>query len=177
MFKASLRAPAIVSARSFWPGPMALIFNCSENAKDFVAGRQNIIGLRVADHTSTLGLLQECKKIGVHATAASSANRFGHVSPTTAIAALEETGAYLSAQDLILDGGPAKVGLESINIDCTGYAPKILRPRAITQTIIVEQSRLDVSESNDSLIRVSRSPEKHYALNAKVILDAPASAI
>jgi L-threonylcarbamoyladenylate synthase len=167
---------AIALARSFWPGPMTLIFNRSENAKDFVTGGQNTVGLRVPNHALALGLLQKCKKIGVHAIAAPSANRFGHVSPTTAIAVQEEIGAYLSAQDLILDGGPAQVGLESTIIDCTGDAPKILRPGAITQAMIEEATGLKVSENNYSQIRVSGSLEKHYAPNAKVILDVPAIA-
>jgi L-threonylcarbamoyladenylate synthase len=166
---------AIALARTFWPGPMTLILKRSDTAKDFVTGGQNTVGLRVPDHTLALGLLQECKKIGVHAIAAPSANRFGHVSPTTAIAVQEEIGAYLSAQDLILDGGPAQVGLESTIIDCTGDAPKILRPGAITQAMIEEATGLKVSANNDSQIRVSGSLEKHYAPNAKVILDVPAT--
>ena len=167
---------AIALARSFWPGPMTLIFKRSDAAKDFVTGGQDTVGLRVPDHSLALGLLQECKKNGVHAIAAPSANRFGHVSPTTAVAVQEEIGAYLSAQDLILDGGPAQVGLESTIIDCTGGAPKILRPGAITQAMIEEATGLQVSENNDSQIRVSGSLEKHYAPNAKVILDAQAIA-
>jgi L-threonylcarbamoyladenylate synthase len=166
---------AIALARTFWPGPMTLIFNRSANAKDFVTGGQNSVGLRVPDHVLALELLQECKKIGVHAIAAPSANRFGHVSPTTAVAAQEEIGAYLAPQDLILDGGPAQVGLESTIIDCTGNTPKILRPGAITQSMIEEVTRLKVSENDDSQIRVSGSLEKHYAPNAKVILDVQAT--
>jgi L-threonylcarbamoyladenylate synthase len=167
---------AIALARAFWPGPMTLIFKRSENAKDFITGGQNTVGLRVPDHTLALGLLQECKKIGVHAIAAPSANRFGHISPTTAAAVQQEIGAYLAPQDLILDGGPAQVGLESTIIDCTGDAPKILRPGAITQAMIEEVTGLKVSENKDSQIRVSGSLEKHYAPNAKVILDVQASA-
>ena len=166
---------AIALARTFWPGPVTLIFKRSENAKDFVTGGQNTVGLRVPDHTLALGLLQECKKIGVHAIAAPSANRFGHVSPTTATAVQEGIGAYLSAQDLILDGGSAQVGLESTIIDCTGDAPKILRPGAITQAMIEEATGLKVSKNKDSQIRVSGSLEKHYAPNAKVILDVQAT--
>jgi len=166
---------AIALANKYWPGPMTLIFNRSENAKDFVTGGQNTVGLRVPNHALALELLQECKKIGVYAIAAPSANRFGHVSPTTAVAVQEEIGAYLSAQDLILDGGPAQVGLESTIIDCTGDAPKILRPGAITQAMIEEATGMKVSEVNDSQIRVSGSLEKHYAPNAKVILNAQAS--
>jgi L-threonylcarbamoyladenylate synthase len=166
---------AIALARAFWPGPMTLIFQRSENAKDYITGEQETVGLRVPDHVLALELLQECKKIGVHAIAAPSANRFGHVSPTTATAVQEEIGASLSPQDLILDGGPAQVGLESTIIDCTGDVPKILRPGAITQAMIEEATSLKVSENNDSQIRVSGSLEKHYAPNAKVILDVQAT--
>jgi L-threonylcarbamoyladenylate synthase len=77
---------------------------------------------------------------------------------------------------LILDGGAAQVGLESTIIDCTGDAPKILRPGAITQAMIEEATGMKVSEENTSEIRVSGSLEKHYAPNAKVILDVQASA-
>ena len=167
---------AIALARAFWPGPMTLIFKRSEPAKDFVTGGQETVGLRVPDHALALGLLQECKEIGVHALAAPSANRFGHVSPTTAVAVQEEIGAYLSAQDLILDGGAAQVGLESTIIDCTGDAPRILRPGAITQAMIEEVTGLKVSESKNSDIRVSGSLEKHYAPNAQILLDVKASA-
>jgi L-threonylcarbamoyladenylate synthase len=166
---------AMALARSFWPGPMTLIFNRSENAKDFVTGGQNTVGLRIPNHALALELLNECLKIGVHAIAAPSANRFGHVSPTTAEAVHEEIGAYLSAHDVILDGGPAQVGLESTIIDCTDDAPKILRPGAITQSMIEQATGLKVSENNDSQIRVSGSLEKHYAPNAKVILDIQAT--
>jgi L-threonylcarbamoyladenylate synthase len=167
---------AIALARSFWPGPMTLIFKRSEAAKDFVTGGQDTVGLRVPDHSLALGLLHECKKIGVHAIAAPSANRFGHVSPTTAAAVQEEIGAYLSAEDLILDGGAAQVGLESTIVDCTGDAPKILRPGAITQAMIEEATGLKVSENNNSDIRVSGSLEKHYAPNAQILLDVQAGA-
>jgi L-threonylcarbamoyladenylate synthase len=165
---------SIALARSFWPGPMTLIFKRSDAAKDFVTGGQNTVGLRVPDHSLALGLLQECKKIGVHAIAAPSANRFGHVSPTTAVAVQEEIGAYLSAQDLILDGGPAQVGLESTIIDCTGDAPRILRPGAITQAMIEQATGMKVNENNNSDIRVSGSLEKHYAPNAQILLDVQA---
>jgi L-threonylcarbamoyladenylate synthase len=165
---------AIALARAFWPGPMTLIFKRSDAAKDFVTGGQVTVGLRVPDHSLALGLLQECKKIGVYAIAAPSANRFGHVSPTNAADVQEEIGAYLSAQDLVLDGGATQVGLESTIIDCTEDAPRILRPGAITQAMIEEATGLKVSEENNSDIRVSGSLEKHYAPNAQILLDVQA---
>jgi L-threonylcarbamoyladenylate synthase len=166
---------ATALARAYWPGPMTLIFKRSEAAKDFVTGGQDTVGLRVPDHALALQLLQECKNVGVHAIAAPSANRFGHVSPTTAIAVKEEIGAYLSADDVILDGGAANVGLESTIIDCTGDAPRILRPGAITQVMIEETTGLKVNEVNKTDIRVSGSLEKHYAPNAQILLDVQAS--
>jgi L-threonylcarbamoyladenylate synthase len=166
---------AITLARSFWPGPMTMIFKRSDAAKDFVTGGQDTVGLRIPDHSLALGLLQECKKIGVHAIAAPSANRFGHVSPTTAAAVQEEIGGYLSAQDLILDGGPAQVGLESTIIDCTGDTPRILRPGAITQVMIEKATGMQVSDDINLYIRVSGSLEKHYAPNAQILLDVQAN--
>ena len=166
---------AMALANKYWPGPMTLIFKRSENAKDFVTGGQDTVGLRVPNHPLALELLNDCLTIGVHAIAAPSANRFGHVSPTTAQAVKDEIGTYLSAQDLILDGGASQVGLESTIIDCTGDAPRILRPGAITQAMIEEATGLKVSADTNSQIRVSGSLEKHYAPNAKVILDVQAS--
>jgi len=167
---------AMALARDFWPGPMTLILKRSTHAKDFVTGGQDTVGLRVPEHALALELLQECLDIGVHAIAAPSANRFGHVSPTTAAAVHEEIGSYLTADDLILDGGPAHVGLESTIIDCTADAPIILRHGAITQEMIEKCTGLKVNESANSNIRVSGSLEKHYAPNAQVLLDVQAIA-
>ena len=166
---------AMALAHKYSPGPMTLIFKRSEAAKDFVTGGQDTVGLRIPDHAIALELLQESLKIGVHAIAAPSANRFGNVSPTTAQAVKEEIGAYLSAQDLIVDGGASKVGLESTIIDCTGDTPRILRPGALTEAMIEEATGIKVSEDKDLTIRVSGSLEKHYAPNAQILLDVQAS--
>ena len=97
-------------------------------------------------------------------------NRFGHVSPTTAEAVREELSDYLSSDDVILDGGPSQVGVESTIIDCTGRNPHILRPGAITQAMIEEVTGLKVTEAQ-SEIRVSGSLENHYAPQAIVVID------
>jgi L-threonylcarbamoyladenylate synthase len=162
---------AIDLARSFWPGPMTLILNRSELAKDFVTGNQNTVGIRVPNQTLTLQLLNEFSKIGGKGIAAPSANRFGQVSPTTAEAVREEIGAYLDPSDSILDGGPCSVGVESTIIDCTGANPRILRPGAITVEDIKGVTGLDVELVKRSDIRVSGSLENHYAPEAQVLLD------
>ena len=162
---------AIDLARAFWPGPMTLILNRSELAKDFVTGNQNTVGIRVPNQTLALQLLNEFTKIGGKGVAAPSANRFGQVSPTTAEAVREEIGAYLDSEDSILDGGPCAVGVESTIIDCTGSNPRILRPGAITESMIKEVTGLDVESIQRSEIRVSGSLENHYAPEAEVVLD------
>jgi L-threonylcarbamoyladenylate synthase len=166
---------AIALARNFWPGPMTLIFRRSAIAQDFITGGQDTVGLRIPGDPLALALVAEFEKISDSAIAAPSANRFGHVSPTSAHAVLAELSDYLTKDDLILDGGACSVGVESTIIDCTGKYPRILRPGAITVEMIVEctGSKL-VSEANNnesSEIRVSGSLENHYSPLATVLLD------
>lgn len=161
---------AIALARNFWPGPMTLILKRSELAEDFITGGQETVGLRVPNHVIALSLLNEFKKIGGKGIAAPSANRFGHVSPTTADAVEAELSAYLAPKDLILDGGQSLVGVESTIIDCTTESPKILRPGAITESMIEEVTKLELSyDATD--IRVSGSLDNHYSPVAQVLLD------
>ena len=170
---------AIELARSFWPGPMTLILKRSALAKDFITGNQETVGIRIPDNSLALGLLEAFHSIGGAGIAAPSANRFGQVSPTTAAAVSEEIGDYLSDSDIVLDGGPSEVGLESTIIDCTSSTPRILRPGAITIEMIEEVLELKVSDSTEKNsdefmkeeIRVSGSIENHYAPKAKVFLD------
>ena len=167
---------AIDLARAFWPGPMTLILKRSELAKDFITGNQETVGIRIPDNLLALGLLEAFHKLGGAGIAAPSANRFGQVSPTNASAVSEEIGDYLSDSDTVLDGGPSEVGLESTIIDCTSSAPRILRPGAITDSMIEAVTKVKVvantdKDSPDLDIRVSGSLENHYAPKAKVILD------
>ena len=163
---------AINLARDFWPGPMTLIFKRSQLAKDFVTGNQNTVGLRVPNQPIALALLKEFENLGGKGIAAPSANRFGAVSPTTAQAVKDELENYLDQmKDVILDGGPCQVGVESTIIDCTSDTPQILRLGAITKEMIAESTGLLVIDEPTSDIRVSGSLESHYSPNAKVVLD------
>ena len=165
-------AYAISLARDFWPGPMTLIMKRSELAGDFITGGQETVGVRVPDHPVALGLLEAFARIGGKGVAAPSANRFGNVSPTTAQAVADELSEYLGDADQILDGGPCEVGVESTIIDCTGDVPRILRPGAITEEMIIQSTGLNRIESGEeSEIRVSGSLESHYAPVATVVLD------
>jgi L-threonylcarbamoyladenylate synthase len=169
---------AISLARDFWPGPMTLVVKRSGLAGDFVTGGQDTVGVRVPNHPVALGLLGAFVRAGGKGVAAPSANRFGNVSPTTALAVADELGDYLAEGDQILDGGACDVGVESTIIDCTGDMPKILRPGAITAQMISESTGLEVvGQASDgaavdsNLIRVSGSLEAHYAPAATVVLD------
>lgn len=176
---------AIKLARDFWPGPMTLILKRSELAKDFITGGQDTVGVRVPNHVVALALLEAAEQIGIKGIAAPSANRFGHVSPTSAAAVQAELGAFMKETDLVLDGGSCAVGVESTIIDCTGDIPRVLRPGAITDEMIVESTGLKIFRNYRFIddgegfvfvqpkeeIRVSGSLENHYSPDATVILD------
>jgi len=168
---ADVPAFAIALARDYWPGPMTLVVRRSELAADFITGGQDTVGVRVPNHPVALGLLEAFAKAGGKGVAAPSANRFGNVSPTTAQAVSDELSDYLGMSDVILDGGACAVGVESTIIDCTGDAPKILRPGAITAVMIEECTGLEVHGVVDEPeIRVSGSLDSHYAPVATVLL-------
>ena len=169
---------AITLARDYWPGPMTLVLRRSAVAKDFITGGQNTVGVRVPAHPIALALIKEFEKVGGRGIAAPSANRFGAVSPTSAQAVEEELGAFMAATDLILDGGPSLVGVESTIIDCTHETPRILRPGAITAAMVEETTGLIALEafSTGDAIRVSGSLDSHYSPKAEVVLDALAEA-
>ena len=161
---------AYALAKKYWPGPMTLILNRSSNAKDWITGGQDTVGIRIPNHEMALSLIEEFKKIGSGAIAAPSANKFGKVSPTSYQHVKEELSRDLSANDMILDGGNSSIGIESTIIDCTQSQPKILRPGFITNTMVEETTGLILSDSITN-IRVSGSFKSHYAPKAKVLLD------
>ena len=175
---------AIALARKYWPGPMTLILKRSELAGDFVTGGQDSVGIRVPDHKVALALLATFESIGGKGVAAPSANRFGHLSPTSASAVFHELSDYFGDADVILDGGSCEVGVESTIIDCTGDLPRVLRPGAISPKMIANATGVAIEQiyanymSDDGVnnaaaddIRVSGSLENHYAPDARVSLD------
>ncbi len=164
---------AIKLARNFWPGPMTLVLPKTESAKDFITGGQNNVGIRVPEHTVALALIKEFEAQGGYGIAAPSANRFGKVSPTSAVDVKTELIDHLKSDDLILDGGASFVGLESTIIDCTKITPVILRPGAITAAMINDLLGIQVdaiSKDNPDFIRAPGLLESHYSPIAKVYL-------
>jgi L-threonylcarbamoyladenylate synthase len=158
-------------ADRFWPGPLTLVLPRSARARDFITGGQDSIALRVPAHPMALAILKELIDITNDATvgiAAPSANRFGHVSPTTAEHVIDELSGFLTADDVILDGGPCEVGVESTIVDCTGPSPVILRPGFISQRDIEETTGLAVALN--SQVRAPGTLESHYSPQAQVVL-------
>ena len=168
---------AIKLTKAFWPGPMTLVLPRTELAKNFTTGGQNNVALRIPSHPVALELLKEFEKLGGLGVAAPSANRFGKVSPTTALAVEIDLGEYLSNSDLILDGGTSKVGVESTIINCTSELPVILRPGGVTAEMIQEalEVELDRGFAANKEIKVPGMFASHYSPNAKIFLSGTPS--
>jgi len=113
-------------AEKFWPGPLTLVLPKSPAIVAEVTAGRGTVGLRVPNHPLALELLRAFDG----AVAAPSANRANHISPTSAADVKAELGDRV---DLILDGGPCAVGIESTVIDLTGDRPRILRPGGISR--------------------------------------------
>ena len=164
---------AVDLSAAVWPGPLTLVGPRSDLAGDSVTGGQDTVAVRVPSHPIAQELLSQLKVVGIKGLVAPSANRFGHVSPTSAQHVVADLGDYLSANgDLILDGGDCQVGLESTIVLATGTAPVILRPGAITAADIERITGIKISTTTTATPRVSGSLDSHYSPNAKVVLIA-----
>ncbi|HWE04891.1 MAG TPA: L-threonylcarbamoyladenylate synthase [Tepidisphaeraceae bacterium] len=125
-YAAKWPASAEKLATLFWPGPLTLVLPRALSLAPAVSAGRDTVGLRAPDHP----LAGELLRAFDGAIAAPSANRSNHISPTTADHVRDELG---GAVDLILDGGPCRVGIESTVLDLSVAAPTILRPGSITR--------------------------------------------
>ncbi len=121
----ALPAAARALAEACWPGPLTVLVPRGPRVADVVTGGRPTVGLRVPDQPVAHALLSAFGG-GI---AAPSANHFGKVSPTTAAHVRSDLGA---AVELVLDGGPCAVGLESTIVDCTVDPPVVLRHGGVT---------------------------------------------
>lgn len=159
-------------AATFWPGPLTLIVHRAPGVVcDAATGGLNTVGLRVPYQPVALELLRAFGG-GV---AAPSANRFGRVSPTSADDVRHDLGADV---DVILDGGPCMVGVESTIVDCTSGRARVLRLGGITVAELThalgeapEVVQRDASEG-DAIegVRAPGTIASHYAPRAEVVL-------
>jgi L-threonylcarbamoyladenylate synthase len=109
----------------FWPGPLTIVLPKRPTVPDIVTAGLDTVGVRIPDHRAALALIRESGR----PIAAPSANRFGRTSPTTAAAVAEELGDSI---DLILDGGPTRVGVESTVVARLEGRWTVLRPGGTT---------------------------------------------
>ncbi|MGZ5050495.1 MAG: L-threonylcarbamoyladenylate synthase [Methylobacter sp.] len=162
---------ALKLAERFWPGPLAIILPKKTEVPLAVTGGQATVGLRMPNHPVALALL---KSFG-GGIAAPSANRFCRISPTQAIHVSEELG---DAVDMILDGGPCEVGVESTIVDLSGSQPRLLRPghitreeiEAVLQTeLLLPANAAPEPEASDE-VRAPGMMAVHYAPTTPAIL-------
>lgn len=150
--------------RRFAPGPITLILPRATHVNTVVTSGQDTIGVRIPAHPAARQLLQAFKKRGGHGIAAPSANRFGHISPTTAQHVADDFGNRIA---MILDGGEADVGIESTVIALTMARPALLRPGSIPlhelEETLDEKLFLPSDTAQDKIPRASGTLPSHYA--------------
>ena len=151
---------ARILGERFWPGPLTLVLPRSTRASDLVTGGQDTVAIRVPSHPAAHEILRRAG-VGVIAP---SANRFGTVSATRAEHVLADFG---DAVDLIVDGGPTTVGIESTIVSFAGGKPAVLRPGGITREQLEEALGVEVRVGGGT-IRVPGSLPSHYAPRARV---------
>lgn len=151
---------ALSLAAAFWPGPLTILVPRTALVPDWVTGGRSTVALRVPSHPTAVTLLE---RLG-DALVAPSANTFGRVSPTTARHVADDLGDTI---DLVLDGGPCDVGVESTIVECTHDGLQILRPGAVTRDDVERVTGVEVG----ALTGGARAPgmlASHYAPRAAV---------
>jgi L-threonylcarbamoyladenylate synthase len=158
-------------AAAFWPGPLTLVLPKQAHIPAIVTAGLESVAIRVPAHPVALALLRAARV----PIAAPSANRFTELSPTTAAHVVKGLGAHV---DLILDGGPTAVGIESTVLDLSGSRPLVLRPGLLSSeelaAILNEEVALAAVAPADTAPRPSPGMmDRHYAPRAALRLFGP----
>jgi L-threonylcarbamoyladenylate synthase len=155
-------------ARRFWPGPLTLVLPKRDCIPGIVTSGLSTVGLRMPANPIALALLAEAKV----PIAAPSANRFTELSPTTAEHVRKSLGEEV---DLILDGGPADVGIESTVLSLAGPVPLLLRPGMITAVQLedmIGEVRVLGAPGDGPHLSPGMHP-KHYSPRTPLVLHLP----
>jgi len=163
-------AAASTLAAAFWPGPLTLVLPKTDDcpvAELAIAGLETI-GVRVPDHPAAHALIEAVGRPLV----APSANRSGHVSPTTPAHVAADLGGRI---DLILDAGPTRVGVESTIVACLSQRPVLLRPGGIARASIEQVLAAPLGEPTQARADAPQAPgmlASHYAPATRLRLAA-----
>jgi L-threonylcarbamoyladenylate synthase len=151
----------------FWPGPLTLILKKSPDVPDAVTGGQDTVAVRMPQNKIALALI---KALG-HPIAAPSANLSGRPSGTTAGHVLQD---FAGEIDMVLDGGPVLVGVESTVLDLSQKPPAILRPGAITpEDMAPILGQVTMGTGPEVKKRSPGTRYRHYSPRARVTLVEP----
>jgi L-threonylcarbamoyladenylate synthase len=162
------QAPAVAAAleAAFWPGPLTLVMPRSALVPDEITAGLDTVAIRVPVHPVARALLKTARM----PIAAPSANLFSRPSPTRASHVVDDLGGRI---DMVLDGGPTTVGVESTVLDLSRDVPAILRPGAVTADMLRQLlPNLGIAAPGGSTTAM-RSPgllEKHYSPRAPLTL-------
>ena len=154
-------------ASAFWPGPLTLVVPvaASGTVSDLARAGLDSVALRMPSHPVALALLQQT----AFPVAAPSANRSGHVSPTTA----EHVASDLEGRiDLILDGGPTAVGLESTVVSCLEALPRLLRPGGVPRAALENVLGCRLAVGSGATLVAPGMLASHYAPVSRLRLAA-----
>lgn len=163
---------AEILATRFWPGPLTLVLPKAKRVPAGVTGGLGTVGVRVPAHPLALALI---RKAGLP-LAAPSANRFTELSPVTAEQVRRGLGA---AVDLVLDGGPCRVGIESTVLSLAGPVPVLLRPGMVSREAIealIGPVVLAESALEGEVHAAPGQHAKHYSPKARLRLGRPVQA-
>lgn len=159
-------------AKKFWPGPLTLVLAKSDRVPKVVTGGLETIAVRAPAHHVAQKLIEtsSCP------IAAPSANRFGRPSSTRAEHVLEDLNGRI---ELILDGGPTPIGVESTVLDMTQEPPMVLRPGGVTLEELREvlgDVRILKPSEKEAAQRSPGTRYRHYAPRAPLVIIEPGSA-
>ena len=152
-------------AATFWPGPLTLVLRRASHVPDEVTGGRPTVALRVPNHPVALAVLG----LFGGGIAAPSANRFGGASPTMAEHVRRDLGKFLvDGLDVVLDGGPSGIGVESTILELIGDEPQLLRPGGLPVEDIEATLRRSVRRTPTGPARAPGMLAAHYAPAAAV---------
>ena len=160
---ATVPPAAATLAAACWPGPLTLLVPRAGGVLDAVTGGGDTVGVRVPDQPLAQRLL---RRVG-RGIAAPSANRFGRVSPTTAAHVRADLGADV---DVVLDGGPCRVGVESTIVDCSADPPALIRLGAVPRDRLEAILGAPVALRTDGTVPAPGTLPAHYAPDAQVVV-------